>query len=388
MRKEALKMIYFDNAATTFPKPQQVYDKVMDCLQNYCANPGRSGHRLALISAREVYRTRELIADFFNISDPLRVIFTSNATESLNLAIKGCLKPGDHVITTVMEHNSVLRPLSALQQKGVQVSIVPCDANGILDVELIKKEIRPNTKLVAVIHVSNLIGTINPIEEIGRICRQRGILFLVDAAQSAGVYDIDVEKMQIDLLAAPGHKSLYGIQGTGFLFIREGIELAELKEGGTGSKSGDIIQPKTLPDRYESGTLNLPGIVSLGSGIEFIKREGIKTIREHENELARLLLEGLLNIKGVLVYGEKTMVRRAPVIAINIEGMDSSELAFELDHRYQVCTRAGIHCAPLAHKTIGTLELGAVRLSLGYFNTKEEVLTVVKAIDQIAANNR
>ncbi|MGI6712089.1 MAG: aminotransferase class V-fold PLP-dependent enzyme [Bacillota bacterium] len=380
-------MIYFDNAATTFLKPPQVIEKVTECLINYGANPGRSGHKLALKASNEVYRTRELVAQFFHISDPLRVIFTSNGTDSLNLALKGCLKPGDHVITTAMEHNSVLRPLSALKEKGVLVSIVPCDPNGILDIELIKKEIHPKTKMIAVIHASNLIGTINPIEEIGKICREKGLVFLVDAAQSAGVYDIDVERMNIDLLAVPGHKSLFGIQGTGILYVGKGVDLEELKQGGTGSKSEDIFQPKIFPDQYESGTLNLPGIVSLGSGIEYINQVGIEEIREHEGALARLLLEELLNIKGVIVYGEKSMARRAPVIAINIAGMDSSELAFELDVQFQICTRAGIHCAPLAHKTIGTLELGAVRLSLGYFNTKEEVLITAAAIQKIAKEN-
>jgi len=275
-------MVYFDNAATTFPKPNEVYDAIMKSMKEYGANPGRSGHKLALRMGREIYETRELLAKLFNIDNPMNVIFTSNCTESLNLAIKGILEKGDHVITSSMEHNSILRPLTLLGKEGVDLTIIKGDYMGRLDVKEISRNIKDNTKLIAITHVSNLTGTIMPIEEIGRIAKENNIYFLVDAAQSAGVYDIDVEKMNIDMLAFPGHKGLLGPQGTGGLYVREGLSLKEMKQGGTGSLSHLLEQPDILPDRYESGTLNGPGIVGLGAGIRYIMKTGIKNIRRHE----------------------------------------------------------------------------------------------------------
>ncbi|MDD2221774.1 MAG: aminotransferase class V-fold PLP-dependent enzyme [Clostridia bacterium] len=380
--------IYLDNAATTFPKPPQVLAAVNDCISNYCANPGRSGHKLALRCGREVYNTREMIAGFFNIEEPLRVIFTSNATEALNLALKGSLCAGDHVVTTTMEHNSVLRPLSSLQALGVEHTIVECSKTGVLDLNKLEAAILPNTKMLAVTHCSNLIGSLNPAEKIGQICRRHNLLFLLDAAQSAGIYGIDVAKMNIDLLAAPGHKGLFGLQGTGFLYVSPRCDLREIKQGGTGSRSEQTVQPQLFPDRYESGTLNLPGIVSLGTGIKFINSIGIKEIREHEQHLGEVFLEKILNIDGLCVYGEHSLERRAPVFAVNLQTLGSSELAAVLDDEYEICTRGGLHCAPLAHTTIGTLELGAVRFSLGYFNTKAEIDKAAKALEQIYKNTK
>ncbi len=380
--------IYLDNAATTFPKPPQVLAAVNDCISNYCANPGRSGHKLALRCGREVYNTREMIAGFFNIEEPLRVIFTSNATEALNLALKGSLCAGDHVVTTTMEHNSVLRPLSSLQALGVEHTIVECSKTGVLDLNKLEAAILPNTKMLAVTHCSNLIGSLNPAEKIGQICRRHNLLFLLDAAQSAGIYDIDVAKMNIDLLAAPGHKGLFGLQGTGFLYVSPRCDLREIKQGGTGSRSEQTVQPQLFPDRYESGTLNLPGIVSLGTGIKFINSIGIKEIREHEQRLGEVFLEKILNIDGLCVYGEHSLERRAPVFAVNLQTLGSSELAAVLDDEYEICTRGGLHCAPLAHTTIGTLELGAVRFSLGYFNTKAEIDKAARALEQIYKNTK
>ncbi len=377
-------LIYLDNAATTFKKPQQVLNKVTECLTEYGANPGRGGHRLAIRAANEVYAVRETVAVFFNISDPLRIIFTSNATEALNLAIKGVLKSGDHVITTSMEHNSVLRPLTALKTTGVSTTAIYADSDGFVDPENISAAIKPNTKLVAVNHASNLTGSIQPISQIGEICRKNRILFLVDASQTAGVLPIDVKKMNIDLLATSGHKSLFGIMGTGLLYVGEGVDLTELKQGGTGSLSEEITQPLLLPDRYESGTLNLPGIVSLGSGIEFIKNVTPEEIHHREQRLAKILFEGLSEIKGLTIHGSKSLQQRLPLFPVNLKDTDASEFAFELDNSYHICTRAGLHCAPLAHKTVGTQKTGAVRFSIGYFNTEDEIYRTLKAVKEIS----
>lgn len=377
-------MIYFDNGATTFPKPDEVYDAVMKAMKEYGANPGRSGHKLAIRMGREIYETRELLAKLFNIDNPMNIIFTSNCTESLNLAIKGILSKGDHVITSSMEHNSVLRPLAALEKEGVELTIVKGDPTGKIKVEDIANSIRSNTKLIVITHVSNLTGTIMPIEEIGRIAKEKGILLLVDAAQSAGVYDIDVKKMNIDMLAFPGHKGLLGPQGTGGLYIREGLLLKEIKQGGTGSFSHVLDMPDILPDRYESGTLNGPGIVGLGAGIRYILNKGIENIRKHEEELTKHFIEGLMQIDKVKVYGPLNEKEQGAVVSINIGDEDSSEISFILDEKYDIQVRPGLHCAPLAHKTIGTFEQGVVRFSFGPFNTHDQIDYALKAIREIA----
>lgn len=376
-------MIYLDNAATTFPKPEAVYRAVDDCLRNYCANPGRGGHKLSLKSGRVLLDTRDLLSELFNAGSMESIVLTHNATEALNLAIKGFLKKGSHVITSSMEHNSVIRPLKSLERMGVETTIVQCNENGEINVDDIEKEIRKETVLIAVTHASNVVGTILPISEIGALAKSYKLGFLVDASQTAGVFDIDVEKMNISMLAFTGHKSLMGPQGTGGLYIREGIELNPLKEGGTGSKSESLYQPDIIPDRYESGTHNTPGIAGLYAGINFIKAAGINNIRKHELELTRLFIAGLGNIKGVEVYGTKDISKQAPVVSINIGGIGSSDISYILDQTFDIATRSGLHCAPLAHKTIGTLEQGTVRFSFGYFNTKEEMEKTLEAIEQI-----
>lgn len=377
-------MVYFDNAATTFPKPDEVYDAIMKSMKEYGANPGRSGHKLALRMGREIYETRELLAKLFNIDNPMNVVFTSNCTESLNLAIKGILQRGDHVITSSMEHNSILRPLSSLEKEGVELTIVKGDRKGRIDAKDISKNIKNNTKLIAITHVSNLTGTIMPIEEIGKLAWKNGIYFLVDAAQSAGVYDIDVKKMNIDMLAFPGHKGLLGPQGTGGLYVREGIALKEIKQGGTGSLSHMLEQPDILPDRYESGTLNGPGIVGLGAGIKYIMKTGIENIRKHEEELTKHFIEGISKIDKVKAYGPLNVEEQGAVVSINIGDEDSSEISYILDEKYDIEVRPGLHCAPLAHKTIGTFEQGVVRFSFGPFNTHEEIDYALKAIFEIS----
>lgn len=380
-------MIYLDNAATTFHKPEAVYLAVNECLRRYCANPGRSGHHPAARASREVYQTRERIADLFGIANPEQVIFTSNGTEALNLAIHGVLRPGDHVVCTSMEHNSILRPLHALGEQGITYTVVDTGPSGLLDVCAVEQAFQKNTRLLAVTHASNLTGIVNPLEELGSLCNKYGVIFLVDAAQTAGAARIHVEEMNIGLLAAPGHKALFGIHGTGFLYVREDIELKEIKQGGTGSYSSEPRQPEILPDRYESGTLNLPGIVALGWGVEFIRQTGLETIQEKEKCLTALLMDGLLGTKGVTVYGDKEPGRRLPVISFNLRGYTSAEAAALLDERYRICVRPGLHCAPLAHRSLVTGQAGAIRMSLSYFNSEEEVSQALEALRELLSGH-
>ena len=377
-------MVYFDNAATSFPKPDVVYEMVMKSMKEYGANPGRSGHKLALKLGREILETRETIANLFNIENSMNVIFTFNCTEGLNLAIKGALNKGDHVITTSMEHNSVVRPLKALEKEGIEVTFVQGDSAGIINPTHIEKNIKKNTKLIITTHVSNLTGTIMPIETIGQIAKRNGLYYLVDAAQSAGVYDIDVQKMNIDMLAFPGHKSLFGPQGTGGLYIREGLNIKEMEQGGTGSISHMLEQPDIRPDRYESGTPNGPGIVGLGAGVRHILEEGIDNIRAYQEELTEHFIEEILKIDKVKAYGPLDIKHQGAVVPINIGDMDSSELSYILDQEYDIEVRPGLHCTPLAHKTIGTFEQGAVRFSFSFYNTHDEIEYGIKAIKEIS----
>lgn len=378
-------MIYLDNAATTWPKPETVYQAMLEAVRDKGANPGRGSHNLAREAGRIIYETRELLAQLFNVADPARIIFTCNATDSLNLALKGFLQAGDHVITSSMEHNAMARPLKILEEKGVEVTYLACTEEGILSPCQVAEAIKENTKLVALNHASNVVGTIQPIEEIGQITRTKGIKFLLDAAQTAGVLLLDVEKIGIDLLAFPGHKSLLGPQGTGGLYIREGIDLVPAREGGTGGNSESFYLPEILPDRYESGTPNTPGIAGLGAGVKFILEKGIAKIREHEEELTKQFLRGLKTIEKIKVYGVQDSTRQAPVVALNIGEEGSSEIAFILDKAFGIAVRAGLHCAPLAHKTIGTLDQGVVRFSFGYFNTAEEIEYTLDSLQKIAA---
>ena len=375
-------MIYLDNAATTFPKPDVVYDAVMDCMKNYCANPGRAGHKLSLRAGREIYDTRENLAKLFNIDNPMNIIFTSNATESLNLAIKGLLKTGDHVITTSMEHNSVIRPIMALEKIGVENTIVDCNEEGFLDINDLEKAIKPNTKLIVTTHASNVFGTLIDIKEVGLVAKKNNITYLVDASQTAGVYDIDVKNMNIDILATAGHKSLLGPQGVGILYIKEGIDLDTLKEGGTGSQSEYLFQPQMLPDKYESGTHNTPAIAGLNAGVKYIL-DNMDNIRRKEEELCEYMLNRLDEIKDIRIYGTKDIKKRVPVISINIGDIDSGEITFTLDSEYDIATRSGLHCSSLAHKTVGTIKQGTVRFSIGYFNTKDDIDRVIDALKKI-----
>lgn len=377
-------MIYLDNAATTYPKPEKVYETIDDCMRNYCANPGRSGHKMAYKSAMVVEETRDKLAKLFNIKNPMDVVYTFNATDSLNLAIKGLLKTGDHVVTTTMEHNSVLRPIMQLENIGVSHTFVKADSEGRVNPVDIEEAINENTKLIITTHASNVVGTLVDIKTIGQISKKHDIVYLVDASQSAGVYDINIGEMNIDMLAMPGHKCLLGPQGTGVLYVNNKIRLESQREGGTGSHSEEIVQPNLYPDKYESGTHNTPGIAGLGAGVDFILETGIDTIRRHEEELTQYFIDNISNIENVILYGPKSAKERAAVVAINIGDMDSGEVTFRLNSEFDIATRSGIHCAPLAHQTIGTIRQGAVRFSFGYFNTKSDVDKAIEALKIIA----
>lgn len=377
-------MVYFDNAATTFPKPDIVYDRVMKVMKEYGANPGRSGHKLALKASREIFETRNLISKFFNTGNPMNIIFTFNCTESLNIGIKGILKPGDHVITTSMEHNSVLRPIKYLEKTGVESTIIKADEKGIINPLDIQRAIKSNTKLIVTTHVSNLTGSIMPIKSIGEIAKENNIYYLVDAAQSAGVYNIDVQKMNIDILAFPGHKGLLGPQGTGGLYIRDDVDLDGMFQGGTGSISYSLEQPEIKPDKYESGTINAPGVIGLGEGIRYIMEKGIDNIRIYEEELTKHFIDEAMKIDGIKLYGPLDINKQGAVVSLNIRDVDSSEVSYLLDEEYDIAVRPGLHCAPLAHKTIGTFEQGVIRFSFGLFNTHKEIEYGIKALKEIA----
>ncbi len=377
-------MIYLDNAATSWPKPSAMARAVRDTLVSAAGNPGRTSHHRAMDASSMIQECRENLAQLFGITNPLRICFTANTTDALNMAIKGVLSPGDHVLCSSMEHNSVWRPLTALQKNGVELSIVEADAYGVVDVASVERLLRPNTKLIAILHASNVNGAIQPVAGIGRLARARGITMLVDAAQSAGALPIDVEAMQIDLLAFPGHKGLLGPQGTGGLYVSERVDLRPLKEGGTGSDSNDPNQPLYYPDRMESGTLNLPGIAGLNASVSYLLRKGVAQIARRKAVLTQRLVTGLTKLDGVTVYGPPAGVPRAAVVSFNIRDLDPVLVASELEKRADIACRAGWHCAGLAHRTQGTQHIGAVRLSSGPFTKMAEIETTLGVIAELA----
>ncbi len=382
-------MIYLDNASTSWPKPPGVAEAVLHYMQDVGASPGRSGHQLAVEAGRIVYETREALAQLFNAADPLRIVFAANATEAINLVLFGYLRPGDHVVTTSMEHNAVMRPLRYLQSTGVDLTVVPCSAQGMLDPIDMEKAIRPNTVLLVVNHASNVAGTVLPVAEAGAIAERHGLLLLVDAAQTGGAYPIDVHQMKIDLLAFTGHKALLGAQGTGGLCIGERVDLSRLqplKRGGTGSRSESEQQPDFLPDRYESGTANGMGIAGLGAGVRFVLEAGVDRIRAHEQQLTADLLAGLRSIPGVRIYGTGQAEEQTATVSFNVDGLEPSDVALRLDEEHNIMSRPGLHCAPSAHRTIGTYPRGTVRFGLSYLNTTEQVDLAIEAVGKIAAN--
>ena len=377
-------VIYLDNSATSWPKPREVFSKISDAVKIYGANPGRAGHRMSLSASEQIFKCRMDVADFFGIDDPSKVIFTLNATDSLNIAIKGLLKENDHVIVSSMEHNSVLRPVFSLsQKKGVTYDVVLGNVYGFVSAEKIEKAIKPNTRLIVLTHASNVCGTVNPIREVGAIAKKHGITFLVDASQSAGIISIDVNADNIDILATAGHKGLYGPVGTGILYVRDASVVDTIKEGGTGSNSKDLGQPDILPDKFESGTLNTVGIMGLSAGIDFINKTGIDEIAQYEKKLTGMMIERLAFTKGISVYGYLHTENRLGVVSFNVSGLDSVEVAKILNEKYNIAVRAGYHCAYTAHQTIGTGTLGTVRASVGAFNTPNDIEMLCRAVKEI-----
>lgn len=374
--------VYLDNAATSHPKPEAVLQAVEAALTRYNANPGRSGHDRALAAGRVVLNTRAALARLMGAGDAMTVVYAFNCTDALNLAIKGVLRLGDHVVATQLEHNSVLRPLWGLAaRKRIELSLVEPRPDGFVDPGDIMNAVRPNTALIVCIHASNVTGAIQPVAAIGRLARQRGIRFLIDGAQALGAMPVDVEALCCDLYAFPGHKSLLGPQGTGGLYIRPGLHLTPLREGGTGSASDSLAQPDELPERYESGTLNLPGIAGLGAGVEHVSNR-LSQIMSHERELTGALLEGLAAMEGVAVYSPREEAARAGIVAFNVGDLTSAQAADALS-RMGFAVRGGLHCAPGAHRALGTLSRGAVRASVGHANTFEEIDSMLDAVRRL-----
>ena len=376
-------MIYMDNAATTMHKPQEVIDAVVRAMSSM-GNAGRGANEASLSASRIIYDTRERLARLFGVKDARRIAFTNNSTESLNIAIKGILSPGDHVITTMLEHNSVLRPLYEMEKKGVKLTIVPSDSMGRLNIRDIEEAITPDTKMIVCTNGSNLTGNYIDVKPIGELAHRHNVLFVVDASQTAGVFPIDVEDMKIDVLCFTGHKGLLGPQGTGGIYAREGVEIRPLKTGGSGIQTYSKTHPVQMPTALEAGTLNGHGIAGLHAALEYLERTGIDEIRTREQSLMRRFYEGVKDVPGVKIYGDFTQENRCAIVTLNIGEYDSSEVSDELLTEYGISTRPGGHCAPLMHEALGTVEQGAVRFSFSHYNTEEEVDIAIRAIHELA----
>ncbi|WNQ11495.1 aminotransferase class V-fold PLP-dependent enzyme [Paenibacillus aurantius] len=382
-----MKTYYLDHAATSWPKPPEVMKAMNECMELYAANPGRGAHGMGVKASRVLFETRKVLAKLFHVRNPNDICFALNTTMALNLAIKGFVKEGDHVIATGVEHNSVRRPLEFLKKtKGIAVTYLETDEEGHLDLRQVEKAFTSKTRLFVCSHSSNLLGSILPVGEIGALCRARGVKFLVDAAQSAGILPVDVEAMGIDMLAFPGHKGLLGPLGTGGLYIHPELELVPLLHGGTGSQSEAVDQPDVRPDRYESGTQNAVGLAGLKEGVSLILKEGVESIHRREWELTQEMMEGLAGVPGVRCLGPAKGADKTGIVSFVMEGADPSEVAFILDQSFQIAVRAGFHCTPLAHQSAGTAETGAVRASVGYYTTREEVQHLIEAVKQIGGH--
>jgi cysteine desulfurase family protein len=379
-----MNVFYFDNAASSWPKPPEVVKAMVECMEAYSANPGRGSHQMAVRASRALFEARKNIAKLSGISNPNDISFALNTTHALNLAIKGFLNDGDHVICTAIEHNSVRRPLEYLKRmRRIEVTYITTDSKGNINLSEIKQAIKPNTRLMVCSHSSNLLGTILPLDQISEIIKKHDVKLLVDAAQSLGVIPVDVQKMGIDMLAFPGHKGLLGPQGTGGLYIHPDIELVPLHHGGTGSKSEDIDQPLIRPDRFEAGTQNTVGIAGLNEGVKYVLNETVERIHHKEWALTQRFMEGLMKIDELEILGPLLGEQKTGIVSFRMPTIDSSELAFILDQHYKIAVRSGYHCTPLAHESVGTLETGAVRASVGYFTTENEIDYFINAIHEI-----
>ncbi len=384
--KKTLENCYFDNAATSWPKPEEVYTALGGFLRQGGANPGRSAYLRSLQADRLVFEARERAASFLGAAGPEEIVFTLNATDSLNMAIKGLLELGDHVVYTSLEHNSVLRPLGSLRQKGaITTTMVSCDRAGRLDPRDIEKALRPETRLIICTHASNVTGGILPVEEIGKIAKEKGITFLLDAAQTAGALPLDLTQIGADLAAFTGHKSLLGPPGVGMLYLRSGVKLKPWREGGTGSRSEEELQPVMMPDYLEAGTMNTVGLAGLNEGLKYLQKTGIEAIREHEIKLCRKLTNGLKELDGIRVYGREDAEKSVAVTSFTIEGIDSGELGYILEEGYGILSRTGLHCAPRAHQTLGTFPQGTVRFSFSCFTQEEEIDYALGALQEITS---
>ena len=376
--------VYLDAAATSRWKPECVHEAMAHFMREVGASPGRSAHGPGIRASRVVAEARENVATLLGVDDSSRVVFTLNCTEALNLAIKGIPQHGDHVVVTGVEHNSVMRPLSAMtKERGVAVTRAEANPDGTTDPDAVRQAIRPDTALIVMTHASNVTGAIQPVEDCGRIARERGIPFLVDAAQTAGCIPINLARLPVDMMAFSGHKGLMGPQGVGGLYIREGIDLAPLKQGGTGSASGSEDQPEMLPDKYESGTPNTPGLAGLSAALDFIASVTVEEIRSNMCRIGRVLLDGLAATDRVVLYGPRDVERNVGVFSFTVGGRDPAEVAAELERRYGIMTRVGLHCAPAAHRAIGTFPEGTIRASIGYATPREEAEHFLLSLDEV-----
>lgn len=376
-------MIYMDNAATTLHKPDVVKAAVLAAFDTM-GNAGRGASEPALDASRVIYAAREKLAHFFNAESASRIVFTANSTESLNIAIKGLFCPGDHVITTVLEHNSVLRPLYECQEQGVEITILGCDEKGNISYEEMESAVKDNTKAVVCTHASNLTGNMIDLNKVGEITKRHGLLLVVDASQTAGVWPVDVQEQGVDVLCFTGHKGLLGPQGTGGMYVRTGVDIRPLLSGGSGIDTYNPHHPSQMPTALEAGTLNGHGIAGLGAAVTYLEETGLNVIREKEQSLMRRFYEGISAIPGIKVYGDFSTNDRAAIVSFNIGDYDSSEVSDELNVEYGIVTRPGAHCAPLMHKALGTVEQGAVRFSFSHYNTEEEVDAAIRAVEELA----
>ena len=379
--------IYLDNAATSYPKPNQVAKSIYDFMVNNGTSSGRGSYKMAMKSDFLVYETRKLIGELFNFKNPKNVIFTSNVTESINLALRGILKKGDHVVTSSLEHNAVWRTLKTLEKEiNIEITKVPANEYGYTNPNDVKNSIKENTKLIVFTHASNVLGTIQPIKEIGKIAKENNILFLVDTAQTAGVLNIDINENNIDLLAFTGHKSLFGPMGTGGLIVNTDYEINPLKAGGTGGDSKYEYQPEYYPNKLETGTLNVGGIVGLREGIKFINNETIDKIHKREKMLISYALKKLQEVENIKIYGPQNEEDTVGVISFNIDNISAEEVVYNLDMKHNIMVRAGLHCSPNAHELIGTKDIGTVRVGIGYFNKFDDIDKLVFALNDIQNN--